>query len=189
MAANNDNVLAGGLGSPALAAFAPLGTPMPTSVSAVLNAAFQDPGWVNQDGLKKAVDEESTEILGYGSNQPIRVLKTKRKASFEIVFQETNPTVIEVYQQLPIGSIVVASDGSFDFAEGPARTEKIAGVFTIVDGDNLIRAVIPKMEVTATKEWVAKAGSEINYGVTLTAYPGSDGTAIHWYMLVAALAA
>jgi hypothetical protein len=32
------------------------------------------------------------------------------------------------------------------------------------------------------------AGSEISYGVTLTAYPGTDGVAVHWFYLLAALA-
>ncbi len=189
MAANADNVFAGGLGSPALCAVAPLGTPMPSTALATPNVAFLDPGWVGQDGLKKTIDEESQEIYGYGSDQPIRILRTKRKASFDILFLETTPLVMEIYNRLPLNSIVLGSGGEFDWTEGPSRSVRIAGIFTIVDGDRLLRGVIPQMEVTASREWEAKAGAEINYGVTFTAYPGSDGTAIHWYAINPALAA
>jgi hypothetical protein len=72
--------------------------------------------------------------------------------------------------------------------EGAHRTQKYAAVFEIVDGNNHLRAFCPSVEVTDRADLSVTAGSEISYGVTLTAYPGTDGVAVHWFYLLAALA-
>lgn len=193
MTANRDLILAGiaagGAGGTALANFAPIGTPLPTDWDTTLNAAFVDMGWITEDGLKRAVEVESTDLKAYGSVQPVRTLKTTRKATFEITFMESSPNVISVYNELPLGSITPDAEGAFSVTEGLARTQTYSAVFDIVDGDNVIRAIAPTVEVTGTKEFEAKAGSAILYGVTLTAYPGGDGTAIEWIYKLDALAA
>lgn len=196
MAGNRDLILAGvaggGTGGSSLCMVAPKGTTMPTTVSGALNAAFKDGGWVTEDGLRRAVEEQVQQIRAFGSGQPVRTLKTSREARFEIGFLESNAVSLSLYHGLPLtgtGSITVAADGSFDFTEGPLRTQEYAAVFDIVDGANLIRAVAPVVEVTNTREFDVRAGSPIAYGMTMTAYPGTDGTAIHWYYLLDALAA
>ena len=193
MTANRSAILAGisagGSAGTALANFAPTGTTLPTSIGATLNAAFQDAGWITEDGLKRATETESSDVKAYGSTQPLRTLKTSQKTTFEIGFLESNATTLCVYHQLPLGTLVPDGTGAFDFTEGQARTQLYAAVFDIVDGVNRIRAVAPNVEMTGQKEFEAKAGTPIPYGVTLTAYPGSDGVSIHWYYLVPALAA
>lgn len=188
MSTERENILAG-VGGTSIAFFAPTGTTMPSTAAATLNAAFADAGWVSEDGLKRASQVETTKLKAYGSGQPVRTLKTSREATFDITFMESNPTVLEIYHELPLGSLVPDAGGAFDFTEGPARTQVFSAVFDIVDGANKIRAVVPQLEVTNSREFEAKNGSGILYGVTLTAYPGGDGTAIHWYYVVAALAA
>lgn len=193
MTANRDLILAGiaggGAGGTALAQFAAIGTALPTDWDTTLNAAFWDAGWITEDGLKRAVEVESTDLKAYGSVQPVRTLKTTRKATFEIKFMESSPNVLAIYHELPLGSLTAASDGSFSVTEGLARTQTYSAVFDIIDGDNMIRAVAPTVEVIGQTEFEAKAGSAILYGVTLVAYPGGDGTAITWHYKLDALAA
>ena len=194
MAGNRDLILAGvsggGTGS-SLSWFAPKGTTMPTATTTALNAAFKDGGWVTEDGLRRAVEEQVQQIRAYGSAQPVRTLKTSKETRFEIGFLESGVVPISLFHSLPLtgtGSLTVAPlTGGFDFVEGPARTQEYAAVFDIVDGLNMIRAVAPVVEVTNTREFDVKAGSPIAYGMTLTAYPGSDGTAVHWYYILDAL--
>ncbi len=188
MSTNSSAVLAG-VGPTSLAWFAPLGTTLPTTTGATLNAAFLDAGWCTDDGLKRAAEVETTDIKAYGSGQPVRVLKTTRKATFEIGFLESNTTVLELYHELPLGSLTPDVDGEFDFTEGPARTQLFAAVFDIIDGTNKIRAIAPRAEVTSIKEFEAKSTDSIKYGINVTAYPGGDGTAIHWIYKVPSLAA
>lgn len=183
-------VKGGGTSGSALAMFAPLNTTLPTKAvgtGSALNVAFLDAGWCSEDGLKKAVDEATTTIKAFGSNAPVRKLVTSSETTFEITFLESGTTPIEIYNRLPLGDIDVAADGSFDFTEGEPRTEQYAAVFDLVDGPNRIRAVVPILEVTGRKEFEIKSAAAVQYGVTLTAYPGTDGVAIHWMYVVDAL--
>lgn len=193
MAANRDLILAGisggGAAGTTLANFAPVGTTLPTATGTALDLAFKDAGWCTEDGLKRAVEEESTDVRAYGTTQPVRTLKTSKKVTFELGFLESNAISLAIYHQLALTAITPDVSGAFDFTEGPSRTQLYAAVFDIVDGANAIRAVVPTLECTAQKEFESKAGVPIPYGVTLTAYPGADGTAIHWYYLLDALAA
>jgi hypothetical protein len=187
-------VKGGGTGGSALAMFAMPGTAVPTAATgtgATLDAAFFDAGWCSEDGLKKAVDEAQSTIKAFGSNAPVRKLTTSSETTFELTFLESNPVAVSVYNRLPLsgtGSITVAADGSFDFTEGEPRTQEMCAVFDLVDGPNRIRGVVPSLEVTGRREFSIKSADPVQYGVTLTAYPGTDGVAIHWYYLVAGLA-
>lgn len=184
-------VKGGGAGGAALSMFAPPGTPLPTKAvgtGSTLDLDFLDAGWCSEDGLKKAVDEAQTTIKAFGSNAPVRKLTTSSETTFEITFLESNTTALEIYNRLPLGSLVPDSTGAFDFTEGEPRVEEMCAVFDLVDGANRIRGVVPQLEVTGRKEFNIKSADPVQYGVTLTAYPGEDGVAIHWYYVVAAYA-
>jgi hypothetical protein len=192
---NRDLILAGvkggGVSGASLAMFAPTGTALPTKAigtGSTLNVAFKDAGWCSEDGLKKAVDEATSTIKAFGSNAPVRKLVTSSETTFELTFLESGTTPVEIYNRLALGALTVdTSDGSFDFTEGAPRTAQYASVFDLVDGANRIRAVVPIVEVTGRKEFSISSASAVQYGVTLTAYPGTDGVAIHWYYVVDAL--
>lgn len=184
-------VKAGGTAGSALAMFAPPGTTLPTKATGIgseMDVAFEDAGWCSEDGLKKAVDEQTQTINAFGTNAPVRKLVTSSETTFELVFLESNPTALALYHRLALGSIVVAADGSFSLTEGEPRQEEYSAVFDLVDGPNRIRAVVPQLEVTGRQEFSISKSSPVQYGVTLTAYPGSDGVAIEWHYLVAGLA-
>lgn len=197
MAVNRDLILAGvsggGTGA-SLANFAPKGTTLPTAatgVGATLDAAFDDAGWISEEGLVKGVDETSNDINAYGSQVPVRTLTTNAKVTFQITFLESNPTTLAIYNRLPLtgaGSLTVGAGGTVSFTEGSARTVEYAAVFDIVDGSNHIRAVVPALQVTDRTEYTIAAGEAISYGVTFTAYPASDGVAVQWYYVLDALA-
>jgi hypothetical protein len=197
MAANADLILAGisggGTAGTALAWFGPTGTTAPTSATSSLNAAFKDAGWISEDGLTKAVAEETTDIPAFGTLVPVRKLVTKSEFSFKLTMLEHNAVSLSVYNRLPVtgsGTIVIETvGGTTDWTEGTHRTQKYAAVFDLVDGTNHLRCYCPSVEVTDRDDVAIKASSPITYGVTLTAYPGSDGVAAHWFALLAALIA
>ncbi len=199
MTANRNLILAGmnggGTAGTALASFAPLGTVAPTAAvgaGSTLGSGWYDPGWCTEDGLTRSVDLNTNEINAYGSAVPVRIIKTSRVTTFNIGFLESNPVSLAIYHELPLtgpGALVPDSSGAFDFTEGKARTQLYAAVFDVVDGANHIRAVAPQVEVTGQEDFSAAPGNPVQYQVTLTAYPGTDGTAIHWYYVLDALKA
>jgi hypothetical protein len=198
MTANRDLILAGmnggGAAGTALAMFADAPATMPTAAvgaGATLDAGFKDPGWVTEDGLTRSVDLQTNEVPAYGSQVPVRVIKTSRTVTFNIGFLESNPVSLAIYHELPLsgaGALTPDATGAFDFTEGTPRTQLYSAVFDIVDGANHVRAVVPKLEVTGQEDFSATPGNPLTYSVTLTAYPGSDGVAIHWFYVLDALA-
>lgn len=195
MTANRNAILAGVAGGGAagttLANFAPEGTTLPTSATgagATLDAAFLDPGWITQEGLVKNVNESSTDINAYGTTSPVRTLITASKVTFALTFLESNPVSTAIYNRLALNSITVnPTDGSFDLTEGAPRVQYYSAVFDMVDGLNHLRAVVPQVQVTDRGQFAIAAGSAITYNTTLTAFPGSDGVAVHWFYVVDAL--
>lgn len=187
MTANPDAILAG-VGPTGLAWFGAHGTTMPISATATLDAGFLDAGLITEDGVTRGVDENSNDINAYGLFVPARTLTTSSKVTFELTFLESNPVALAVYHRLPLDELVPDVDGAFDFTEGEARTIQYAAVFDVVDRSNHIRAACPSLQVTDRNEIQVQAGEGIDYGVTMTAFPGSDGVAVHWWYVVNALA-
>lgn len=198
MAANRNLILAGisggGAAGTSLANFAPKGTVLPTAATgtgSTLDPAFRDAGWVDTQGLKRAVNESTQEIDAYGVVVPVRILITKSRVDFDLTFLESNTTTLAVYHRLPLtgtGSLTADAGGNVDFTEGGVRIQEYTAVFDIVDGTNLVRACVPGLQVTGRQQFQASAGNPLTYGVTLTAFPGSDGVAVHWYYHLPALA-
>jgi hypothetical protein len=191
MPGNSNLILAGvgggGTGS-SLAYFGPTGTAAPTDATTALAAAYKDAGWVTSDGLTRAVAEDTQDITAFGSGAPVRTLVTNSRVTFALGFLESNPISLAIYHRLPLTAITpVATTGAFDLTEGAHRTQKYAAVFEVVDGANHVRAFAPSVEVTDRADLSVTAGSEISYGVTMTAYPGTDGVAVHWFYVLDAL--
>lgn len=187
MAVESGAVLAG-VGGTSLCWVAPVGTAAPTDATTELGTGWVDLGWVSQDGLELAVDEDTNEIFGFGSLQKIRTLITSSNQSVSVSFLESNQRVLEVYHRLPLNSLTAADvEGAFDFATGAATTARYAFCFDMVDGANHIRAVMETVEVTEREGLAIQAGEGIQYGVTLSPVPGADGNSVTWFYVVDAL--
>lgn len=189
MASESRNVLAGvGSGSGSgLAFFAPAGTAGPADASVALAPAYLDAGWITEDGLTAAVDEENTEIPAFGTFSPVRILTTSSTRTFSLAFLETNEVSLAVYHRQELADVAFAADGTFTIQEGGAASVQYAVVFELVDGDNRVRAFLPNAEVTDREDFTVSGGEAVSYGVTLTAYPDNTGTSVYWHYLVDSL--
>lgn len=177
-------IAGGGTGS-TLASFAPEGTTLPTAATGTLNVAFRDAGWITEDGLTHAVTESSTDIRAYGSLAPVRTLTTESTVTFALAFMESNETSLAIYHRRELGDLdVVEATGALSFTTGTSTTARYAAVFDMVDGDNVMRAVCPSVQVTDRGDLSVTAGEAITYPVTLTAYPDGTGASIYWYYIL-----
>jgi hypothetical protein len=180
---------AGGTDGTGLAFFAPEGTSLPTSATAVMDVAFLNGGKITEDGLTAKFEKSVKEIKCYGSTQIQRVLETDAKTTFEIAFLQTTAVAVAVYSGQELSSIVVDVTGGMSTTHGGPTDARYTVVFDIIDGDNHVRFVCPSVEVSARKERKISAGEADVRGVTLTAYPDDSGVACYEYIVVAALAA
>lgn len=191
MTGTNALILAGvaGTNGSGLAWVAPLATTAPVDANAALNAAFKDLGLITTAGLTEDVNESTKEFNAFGVTAPVRTLLTGKTETFDIECMETNPRVIEAYYRLPINSITpVSGTGLMSWVTGTQTISHFAFCATVIDGGDYYRIYCPDVQVTKTAAKKTAGDDIVTYPFTMTAYPGSDGVAVHRWALMTALA-
>lgn len=167
---------------------APLGTAAPVDFSA-LPAAWKDFGYISQDGMTQAVDENRQSWTPWGQLSPIRTQITSSTKTYAVTCWESNRTVLGLYYKQDDASLTAdTATGivTINETDKPAPDRR-AFVFDIMDGaSNLIRIYIPLGEVTERGNVVYKSDDLVGYPLTFSAYPGSDGVSTHRMMKLAA---
>lgn len=158
--------------------------------TAIIPTAFKDAGFCDQTGLNVKASDTSKDVTAFGSYFPLRTIITQSKKTFDLIFEETNHTTLEIYHRLPLGATgVAAADGYISgVVDGPPVVQQYAGIFDVVDGTNHLRAYAPYIQNTSIGDLNIPFGEAVKRPVTLTAYPDANGNAIYWYPVVTALA-
>src|ERR1700750_1838744 len=124
---------------------ATLGTAAPTDFSE-LPTAWNDFGYISQDGMTAAVDENRTSWTPWGQLSPIRTQVTSSTKTFAVTCWETNKTVLSLYHKVDTSTITPdTTTGVFTIndQDKPAPDRR-AFIFDVMDGaSNLIRIYIP----------------------------------------------
>lgn len=180
--------IAGSGGTPSLAWFAPLGSTLPVDGTTALDAAFVSPGYIAESGLTISTATNTADINAYGVTVPVRTLVTGGKITGKITFLETNLISQAIYHRLPLSGsgspTLTGTTGALSLSDGPARVQSYAAVFSASDGTNIIRKVLPNLQVTDVDDQVISQGAAITYGITFTAFPDNAGNAVYTYMIV-----
>ncbi|MGW8975134.1 phage tail tube protein [Streptomyces platensis] len=151
---------------------------LPTDATTVWDAAFTDIGWISDDGITESNSSDTTEIKGWQGGQTVRKVISSSEMTFQFTAIETSKTVLELYHK---GSKVVTTAGKSVLAiKAPGPDRRIFG-FDVIDGNAHIRIVIPDGEVTETGDITYKGDEAVAYELTITAYPGPDGTVAFKY--------
>lgn len=142
MALNDDAVRVGITGRVHLA---PVGTALPTDVTAPLSAAFVDVGHISEDALTESL-EISTEVLrSWQRPIGIRTLTTEVNWTFQFQMLETSPLNLELYYG-GADTTVATGVATTAIPAWPSGVQK-ACVIEILDGNITTRFAIPKVEV------------------------------------------
>lgn len=165
-------------GSGGIVSVAPLNTALPTSTAAALNAAFADVGLVSEDGVSINATADYLEIKSWDGST-VRKPRTSFDPTVSFVMLETNQESLELYWS---GSTVQANTGESKIEIVPFATDRRSFVIDVNDGTRVTRYVLPVAEVTERQEIAHRPDQPVAYGVTLTAYPDGDGTAIYEYI-------
>lgn len=148
---------------------APLGTPLPTSVDDVLDAAFLDMGFVSEDGVTNSNTRSSESIKAWGGTT-VLTSQTEYADNFQMVFIEAkNPNVLKtvfgdgnVSGDIDSGITVKANAGELD------RASYV--IDTILNGAKK-RIVLPDAGISEVGDVVYVDNDVIGYDVTLAAMP------------------
>ena len=183
-ALNKENV---SLGKPKIGGSvyrAPIGTTLPTSADATLDAGFLPMGYVSEDGVVNSNSPSAETIKEWGGDI-VKVLYTERPDEFKFTMIESKRVDVKkaVYGQNNVTGTLSSGITTSVKIDAP---ESGSWVIDMVEGNTLKRIVIPDAAVTELEDINYKDDEVIGYGVTLTAVTDSTGVSHYEYEKTAA---
>ena len=160
---------------------APIGTPLPESPDEPLDKAFENVGYLNEDGIGLSTDSSTASITDMGG---LTVLTTVTSSSetYTLVMLETNQRAAKAR----FGDTNVESDelGNMTITHNGLPAEQSSWVFEILlTGNRADRIVIPSASVSEAAEINYNLSDAKGWGVTLAANADSridGGTAVEY---------
>jgi len=159
--------------------WAPAGTPVPTSATEELDAAFENLGYVSADGLSDAVTRGITEERDWsGSVINSEISEYSDKYKYKLL-EATNPEVLKH----AFGSENVSGtlEKGLHLKVGPVLPGVCALVVDTIHKGYMRRQVVQAGQVTEIGEIKYVSNASLGYEITLSAYTGSDGYSHHEY--------
>ena len=177
---------------------APIGTALPTSTSATLNAAFDDLGYVSEDGVTNSNGLSTEQIKAWGgvtnsnglSTEQIKawggdvvaVPQTEKTDTFQLkLIESSNPDVLSiVFGSANVsGSLAAGLAIDVNAKELPERSWVID---MILRGNVAKRVVIPRGKISEIGDVVYKDNEVIGYELTITCLPDTSGNTHYEYL-------
>jgi len=162
---------------------APLGTTLPTSATAALDAAFEDSGYVSEDGLQLSPDISTADIREWGGAMVRRVLE-QFNGTLSWGMLETSETSLKVaFGDDHVVVTPATSDHGTQVrvALGAHLPAAKSWVFKMKDGNNRILIVVPNGQITNVEEVSFTSTDAIAWNVELSCYPDANGECIYIY--------
>lgn len=162
----------------------PVGSTVPASNTAVIDAAIKPLGLVSEDGLK-AGGSRNVEAIKDWSGDIIAQLQTEHSSSFsftlyqvydgdvqKIAFGDSNVTVTPATSTT--GTLITVTEN------GEELPYKVF-VFDMKNGTKKARFVLPNAKVTTVEELDYVAGSLQGFTLTVEAFKDEDGQKVYRY--------
>lgn len=183
MAGNAGNVTTGKPNTAGAVFRAPAGTQLlPGTATDVLAEAFEDMGYISEDGVKKAMLRESEEIKAWGGDT-VANPQTGFSDKFTLKF-------LEAIRLSVLKAVYVDENVEGDLKTGihikvnsKEQPEAVWVIDTVLTGGVLGRIVIPHGKITEVGEVEYVDGSPVAYEVTISASPDTDGCTHHEYLV------
>ena len=135
---------------------APIGTPLPTTPDEPLDSAFENVGYLNQDGISLATDSSTASITDMGGITVLTIV-TSSSETYTLVMLETN----ERAAKARFGDTNVESDqlGNMTITHNGLPTDQSSWVFEIsLTGNRADRLVIPSASISEVVIFETSAG-------------------------------
>lgn len=155
---------------------APHGTTVPTNATEPLSDAFENVGYITEDGVVNSNSKDTENVKAWGGDTVLTTL-TDVTDTWQFSLLET---LSKTANQFRYGSKNVSGEGTVDDNLVIRSNNSQAEIETIViemifSNNAFCRVVIEKGQITETEDITYVDGEAVAYGVTVTALPGSDG--------------
>lgn len=165
--------------------WAPIGSTLPTSATASLDAAFVELGYVSEDGLTNNNSPESDTVKAWGGDTVLN-LQTDRPDTFAFTLLESlNSDVLKTIY----GSSNVTIDGSGNISVKATAQDMPSGAWVfdmILKGGRAKRIVVPNGTISELGEITYKDDEAVGYNVTITDVPDTNGVYHYEYITATA---
>lgn len=152
---------------------APKGTTLPTDATTDLDTAFVCLGYVSEDGVENNNEMDVSVIKAWGGNIVYRSL-TELDDNFALALIESEN--IDVLKTVYGDANVTGSSGAIEINVVAEDPEEAVWVFEMaLRGGKKKRIVIPTGAITSREAITYNDEDAIAYGITVSAYPDSDG--------------
>ena len=160
--------------------YAPLGTTLPTSASASLDASFVSLGYVSEDGVTNNNSPETDTVKAWGGDTVLS-LQTDRPDTFGMTFIEAmNADVLKtIYGANNVTEVGGAITVKVTSEEMPSGSWVID---MVLKGNRAKRIVIPDGTISDLGEINYKDDTAVGYQVTITDVPDSNGVYHYEYI-------
>ncbi|MGW2932962.1 phage tail tube protein [Streptomyces sp. NPDC001156] len=178
MSADNTQVRVGVEGAVYIA---PVGTTAPTDPYSPWGTGWIDCGYVTEDGLTEALNENRQEFKAWGYNAAIRTQVTDRTSTFKMTFQQTSAYTASLFYGVDIADMVSSGTGATQFLSfnDPQNSEPQywALGMDVVDGNYPRRIIVARAEVTSKGDIAYKSDTAVMYDLTFTSLQAASGGA------------
>lgn len=153
---------------------APFGTvAVPTDATTVLDAAFDDLGFLSDDGVTVGFEDSVQNVFAWQSAQLIRSITSESVTSLNFMMLETKADNLEFFFRG--SSITEVAVDNFRLDIAPLQADPRVVVLDIIDGPTSIRFLFENAEVIQRGE-VQFANQDLAmWPITMNFYPASNG--------------
>lgn len=163
-------------------AVAPEGTAMPTDARTALTSAWDDSGYVSEDGLSVTITRSTTPIRDW-SKAAVRNLLTEFGGAIAVAFLQVDEFAAK--RMFGDGNVTVTAATTttsevIKISIGAELPPIEAWCFSMKDGDARIRVLVPRGQMTDVNQIDFKPDAGNVIGGTLTAYDDGTGKSIYF---------
>ena len=163
-------------------AVAPLGTTMPTDAKSALASAWDDSGYISEDGISVTVTRSTTPIRDW-SKAAIRNLLTEYSGSISLNFLQIDEFATERMfgsSNVTVTAATSSAGEQIKISIGAELPPREAWCFSMKDGDARIRVLVPNGQMTDVSQIDFKPDAANIIGGTLATYDDGTGHSIYF---------
>lgn len=163
---------------------APIGTALPTSASADIDAAFASSGYVSEDGVSLTTDRSTADLKDWAGNTVRKVLESFDGTIKWSEMQMSKESLSHAFGEENVKVTAATEDHGEQIAVeiGAELPEARSWVFKMKDGSKKMLIVVPNGQVTELDDITFVSNEAIALPLTLACYPDSDGVSIYFYL-------
>lgn len=167
---------------------APLGTELPTDATTALDVAFENVGYISEDGVVNTNSPDTDTIKEWGGASVGKIDNGKDDTWQFTMIEALNLAALKLVYG-PDNVSGTLEDGITIKANSNEQADVCMVIDMILKGGALKRVVLPSAGVSEVGEVTYAATSAIGYQTTLLATPDAEGNTHYEYIKIASAAA